>query len=266
MISVLMSVYASEKPEYLDQALNSIFIQTMQADDFVLVKDGPISEELDHVIEKYISILPINLIQLEYNVGLGSSLRFGLEACKHNLVIRCDSDDINHPDKFRKLYNFAKISEKDVAVIGSSVSEFIGQNNIVSTRIFQSTITKFEKSYRDPVAHPSVLLKKDLINSVGGYKGCLYFEDTYLWLRLLYSNFKFKNLPDVLTLMRVDDGFHSRRCGYRYAYYELSAFWRFYNEGLINLSGMGIGLIRSSIRLLPANIIKRIYFTWLRDE
>ena len=41
--SVLMSVYHKEKPEYLRQSLESIFTQTIQTDDFVLVCDGPLN-------------------------------------------------------------------------------------------------------------------------------------------------------------------------------------------------------------------------------
>ena len=49
--SVLMSVYRKEKAEYLKQAMDSIWSQTIPTDDFVLVCDGPLNAELDTVIE-----------------------------------------------------------------------------------------------------------------------------------------------------------------------------------------------------------------------
>ena len=48
--SVLMSVYHKEKPEYLKQAIESIQTQTLSTNDFVLVCDGPLNEQLDGVI------------------------------------------------------------------------------------------------------------------------------------------------------------------------------------------------------------------------
>ena len=48
--SVLMSVYHKEKPEYLKQAIESIQAQTLSTNDFVLVCDGPLNEQLDGVI------------------------------------------------------------------------------------------------------------------------------------------------------------------------------------------------------------------------
>ena len=50
--SVLISVYCKEKAEYLSAAINSIWYQTVPTDDFVLVCDGPLSPELDAVVEE----------------------------------------------------------------------------------------------------------------------------------------------------------------------------------------------------------------------
>ena len=50
--SVLMSVYAKEKAEYLRSAMNSMWEQTLPTNDFVLVCDGPLNDELDKVIDE----------------------------------------------------------------------------------------------------------------------------------------------------------------------------------------------------------------------
>ena len=76
--SVLMSVYYKENPEYLKRALDSILNQTITADEIVLIKDGPLTKELDDAIanyeEKYIAILRV--LSLENNVGLGEALNY----------------------------------------------------------------------------------------------------------------------------------------------------------------------------------------------
>ena len=51
--SVLMSVYKNEKPEYLEQALESVVTQTLMPDEIVIVKDGLLTEELNVVINNY---------------------------------------------------------------------------------------------------------------------------------------------------------------------------------------------------------------------
>ena len=51
--SVLMSVYEKDKPVYLRQAIESMLHQTVPAEQFVVIVDGPISKELDAVILEY---------------------------------------------------------------------------------------------------------------------------------------------------------------------------------------------------------------------
>ena len=50
--SVLLSIYYKEQPAYLRLALDSVFSQTIKADEVVLVEDGRLTPELDAVIEE----------------------------------------------------------------------------------------------------------------------------------------------------------------------------------------------------------------------
>ena len=54
--SVLLSVYIKENPQYLSQALDSIINQSVQASEIIIVKDGPLTKELDDIINQ----LPIH--------------------------------------------------------------------------------------------------------------------------------------------------------------------------------------------------------------
>lgn len=49
--SVLLSIYKKEQPDYLEEALNSIFNQTVKSDDIVLIEDGELTRELENVIK-----------------------------------------------------------------------------------------------------------------------------------------------------------------------------------------------------------------------
>ncbi len=84
--SVLMSVYFKEKPEYLSAAIQSMFDQTIPTDDFILVCDGSLTEDLDSVIEKFEKKYPTSfcVIRLKQNMGLGKALDIGLNACKYD--------------------------------------------------------------------------------------------------------------------------------------------------------------------------------------
>ena len=74
--SVLMSVYAKENPEYLRESIESIWSQTVKTNDFWVVCDGPLTKELDVVLEENQKAHKevFHLLRLKENVGLGRAL------------------------------------------------------------------------------------------------------------------------------------------------------------------------------------------------
>ena len=70
-VSVLMSVYKSEKPAYLDRSLQSVWDdQTLKPNEIILVQDGPVGEELEAVINKWKEKLAGTLVLLVNNQRL----------------------------------------------------------------------------------------------------------------------------------------------------------------------------------------------------
>lgn len=51
--SVLMSVYYKENAKWFEESIQSMFMQTIQPKEFVLVEDGKLTEELENVVKKY---------------------------------------------------------------------------------------------------------------------------------------------------------------------------------------------------------------------
>ena len=104
--SILLPVYIKDKPEYLVLSIESMLNQTVKSNDFNIVKDGPVTEELDAVIDKYASNSNnhINVVALEQNSGLGAALDYGLSFCKNELVARMDADDISLPTRCERLF------------------------------------------------------------------------------------------------------------------------------------------------------------------
>jgi glycosyltransferase involved in cell wall biosynthesis len=74
--SVLMSLYIKEKPEYFIQCMDSILNQTVKPNQIVIVKDGPLSEELDKILNRYMYLdnSLYTIVKFEKNVGLEGSI------------------------------------------------------------------------------------------------------------------------------------------------------------------------------------------------
>ena len=72
--SVLTTVYAKEDPEFLRASIESMLNQTVLTDDYVIVKDGPLTPALDVVLESYAQLHDcFHIVALEENVGLGAA-------------------------------------------------------------------------------------------------------------------------------------------------------------------------------------------------
>ena len=169
--SVLLSVYINEKPEFLKIALDSMLNQTVKPSEIVLIKDGPLTDKLNILIDYYYHEYPgiFNIIDSSKNIGLGAALRLGTFNCHYELVARMDSDDISLPTRCEKqLAEFNKDSNLDI--VGTMSSDFIDKaDNIISTRIvpiYQSDIYEFAKR-RSPFNHISVMFKKSSVLKCG---------------------------------------------------------------------------------------------------
>lgn len=212
--SVLMSVYYKENPSFLDESFSSIFSQSKPTNDFVCVCDGPLTKELDDVIDKYSIVHPniMNVVRLPENKGLGNALNIGLPLCKNNLIMRADSDDISMPSRAEK--EIALIIDGDLDIVSSTVLLFSGSTtNIIGERRLPQNddeIRSFAKK-RCPYNHPSVMFRRESVLKAGGYQSLLYKEDYYLWIRMILCGSKGSNIQEPLVFMRSDNATIGRR-------------------------------------------------------
>ena len=218
--SVLMSLYIKEKPEYLDHSIQSMLNQTVTPDEIVIVKDGPLTKELENVLGKYLKEYPeiVKTVVSEKNIGLGLALNLGLQHCKNELVARMDTDDISLPDRCEKQLK-AFGDKPDLDILSGAIAEFIEQeNNIVGRRKLPTSnieIRNYLKK-RCPMNHVAVMFKKSRVVAAGGYKDWYWNEDYYLWIRMFENNSIFGNLSGDLVNVRVGANMYKRRGGIKY--------------------------------------------------
>ena len=262
--SVLMSIYHKEKSEYFNRAMESIWDeQSVKPDEIVLVQDGKLTDDLYIVINKWKIRLNevLKIIPLEHNVGLGDALNEGIKHCSHELIARMDTDDISLPHRFEKQLEVFK--NGDIDICSAWISEFDkDEKEILGHRKlpeFQEEIIKYAK-YRCPINHPAVMYKKLQVLSAGGYKKMIWFEDYYLWARMILNGTKFYNIQEVLVNMRAGYGQLERRSGLEYAKKELNLLNTLKKEGFLNnFEYIKNIFIKIPIRLLPKSIIKIVY-------
>ena len=202
--SVLISIYKKESPVYFREALNSVFAQTLQPAEIVLVKDGPLTPELDAVIEEYSTRYPIfKIVTNETNLGLGLALAKGLSACSYEYVARMDTDDLIAPTRFEK--EIRKLDEGYDVVSCWSVLFWPNDDQLFCIKHRPETHEDIIKlaHKRSPVCHAGCVLRKQAVIDAGNYQACYLYEDYHLWVRMIMNGARFYNIQEVLYYVRT---------------------------------------------------------------
>lgn len=270
MFSVLLSLYIKEQPSHLIQSLDSLFSQTFLPTEIILVKDGPLTAELDAIVADYAVRYPVlKVVALPQNKGLGRALNEGLKHCSYDIVARMDTDDIAKPDRFEKqLAVFQKYPGLDV--VGAWIDEFEGTpQHVLSVRKVPETsgeIYEYCKK-RCPVNHPVVMFRKSTVLAAGGYQHFPLFEDYYLWVRMLKNGAQFYNIQESLLYFRASPDMFKRRGGWKYAKDEVRFQKVMYQSGMISCWRFLLNvLIRFPVRIMPNKLRELIYKRWIRSE
>lgn len=271
-LSVLMSVYKSEKPVYLDRSLQSVWDdQTLRPDEIILVQDGPIGDELTSIIRQWKEKLDDTLVLLvnETNLGLTKSLNKGIKVAKGEYIARMDSDDISLPDRF--LHQLKYMDEHpDISVLGGAIQEFNDQDGIIGERHFPVNTTAIRQYIHkaSPVAHPAVMIRKSLFE-----EGVLYNEeyrttqDLALWFDVLASGHQMANLDEFVLQFRRESNVYQRRKNKADSRLEL----KIHLKGIKTLFGFSpikslFPIARYILRLMPNSIIHKFYNGSLRGK
>lgn len=261
--SVLISVYKKEKAEFLRKSLDSIFTQSARAAQVVLVKDGPLTQELETLLEEYRFKYPeLEIVPLANNKGLGLALAEGLQHCKYELVARMDSDDISREDRFEKqLEVFEKNPSIDIC--GSHMLEFEGDiSNIVTRRrvpLTDDEIKHYQRR-RDGLNHVTVMFKKSAVLDAGNYQHCPLMEDTLLWVNMFKNGAKAMNIDDYLVYVRIGKDMFERRGGWEYFKKYKEARKRVFETGYISWFDYEYTLFVQLIVALIPNKIRGFVF------
>lgn len=261
--SVLMSVYKNTKPDELQECIDSLLAQTVKADEYVIVEDGPVNEEVGNYLNGLqASDKKFKIIALEENVGLGNALEEGMCHCSNEIVARMDTDDVCVSDRFEKQL---KLFEEDgeLSVVGSNIAEFVGStDNVVAYREVpteHNDICRFLKK-RDPFNHMTVILRKSHVMEAGGYLPWHFNEDSYLWARMYLSGAKFANVNENLVYARVGADMYARRGGYKYFKSE-KGILKFKRKNKI--IGLGLYLSQVIIRFIAECMLPNKLRGWL---
>lgn len=261
--SVLISCYKNDSPEDLKIALKSIWDeQTVKPAEIIVVKDGPLTPDLNSVIADFSRTAPVKEVPLEKNMGLGVALSIGIQKAGCEYIARMDSDDISLPDRFEKQLKYIE-AHPETDLLGGAIDEFeTDPEQIVSRRKLPLTnreIYRFIKR-RSPFNHVTMFYRKQAILDVGNYQSFPNYEDYWLWSRCAVAGKIFANLPASLVKVRIGNGMLQRRRGLHFALSECKLAYKLHQIEILSFSCMLSNmLLRGGARLMPLPLLTLVY-------
>ena len=262
-----MSVYEKENPIYFNECIYSVLSQTVLPDELIIVKDGPLTDDLEQIIQGVVFPNSFHVISLPANVTQGPARAEGIKLAKHDWIAIMDSDDICAPDRFEKQLRMIESDER-LSLIGGQISEFRDDpKNASASRSVpcdHASIVNFVK-YRNPFNCMTVMMKRELVLRAGNFQYFPFFEDYDLWVRMIKAGAVCANHPDVLVKVRVGAGMYARRRGMSYIRFELRLQRTLKELGIINAAEYIRNIAaRIPMRLLPEKALVYFYNKFLR--
>jgi glycosyltransferase involved in cell wall biosynthesis len=181
-VSVLLSIYNGER--FLKEAIESILVQTFKDFEFIIINDGS-TDKTGAILADYQQSDPRIRVFDQENRGLIASLNRGCRLAQAAYIARMDADDISLPDRIAMQVD-AMESHPEIGILGSAV-EFIDEKGVPNGQRFypnDSYLVGWTFLFGNNLAHPSVMMKRGVVDRVGYYRReALYVEDYDLWVR-----------------------------------------------------------------------------------
>lgn len=197
---------------YLPAALDSLLRQTLADWELVVVDDG--STDATPAILAAAALRDPRIRALKCRGGgLVAALNEGLAACRASYIARMDGDDISHPRRLELQADLLDV-EQGVGLAASAFRHFPRsglKQGMLAYEAWQNGLHDHEIIMRDlfvesPFVHPSVMMRRDLLVAVGGYRDCGWPEDYDLWLRMAAAGVRFARLAQTLFFWRDHPG------------------------------------------------------------
>jgi glycosyltransferase involved in cell wall biosynthesis len=208
-VSVITTVYNAEK--YIHESLDSIFNQTFQDFELILVNDCS-TDNTESVLQEYVDKHNnITLVKNDSNRGVFYGRNRGLLLAQGEYVAIHDADDVSLPERLEKEVSFLDRHQK-IVFVGSYALRISQTGEEIGSMVYPprdtggafSVITRFKLN---PIIDPSSMYRREIILNHGGYTldpALRTVADFELWCRLLCHGCLMANIQEPLIKYRIN--------------------------------------------------------------
>jgi glycosyltransferase involved in cell wall biosynthesis len=196
----------------LEEAVSSILAQSEPSLELLAVDDGSRDdgpERLARMARADRRVIPLRAP----GRGIAAALELARASARAPYLMRMDADDVSAPDRLHAQLALLE-REPRVAAVGTQVELFPADAVADGMRRYvawQNAIVTPEAHARalfieSPLCHPSVMLRRDALAAVGGWREGPWPEDYDLWLRLDAAGHGLAKVPHPLLRWRQGPG------------------------------------------------------------
>lgn len=202
LVTVILPAFNAQR--YVRRSIESIQRQTFACFELLVIDDHS-TDSTREVALQCARDDPRLKILSNPGKGLLDGLNFGLREARAPYVARMDADDISEPSRFAKQMDYLH-RHPDCVVLGTGVICI----DAAGWPLYRPPVSTDDAAIRNEllynlsgkICHPSVMMVKAAVCSVGGYQQAYHFEDIDLFLRLSRLG-KLANLPEPLLRYRL---------------------------------------------------------------
>ena len=259
MVSVIMGVYNCKNIELLNKSVDSILNQTMSDFEFLICNDGSNDNTLNELKSIASKDSRIKILTYENNSGLNHALNVCLESASGEYIARQDDDDWSKPERLQMQVDFLT-RHLEYAMVGACADVF-DDNGIWGEYMVPEKPQKTDFLWNNPFMHPLVLIRKNELLSVGGYreaKETRRCEDYDLFMNLYAKGYKGYNIQKKLYCYRIDRAEKGKHRPMKYRIDEMVVRYKGFKNMKILLRGIPYIFKPIIIGLLPQSIFNLI--------
>ena len=206
LVSVIMSEYNTDE-KLLLKSIESIIKQTYKNIELILIDDCG-KNNVKKMVSKF-NDSRIKVYKNEKNSGLVYSLNKAIKKATGEYIVRMDTDDYSYPKRIELQVNFMQKNKKYDIISGNAIL-YDGENEWGKTT-GNGEITRNQMLNGCPIIHPTVMYKKSVIESIGGYQNYQRCEDYATWIEAMINGYKIYRMNDILLKYHLSKEDYKKR-------------------------------------------------------
>lgn len=218
LVSVILPV--RDGAATIAEALDSLLAQTLRDIEIIVVDDGSTDDTSATVAVYTARDSRVRVLRESVGHGIVYALNKGVEWASASFLARMDADDRCAPERLAR--QLAMLEADPTLAVVSCLVRLFGEvpDNAGMRRYVEwlnSVVTPEEiaaaRFIESPVAHPSVMMRREALRDLGGYRDMPWAEDHDLWLRVLAGGWRIGKVEETLLEWRDSPGRLSRTDG-----------------------------------------------------